>query len=230
MEGAAHLRSRWNTGIKGRLGEASHASRVSFFLAIALAGFAGAYLPATGSSAGSATTVPNPDPPPTTRSTPPPPPPRYVPPPPPAYVPPPPPPAPANVAPPPPPPARVSTRPRPAVHRTPKPHRARTAVATPRQAAPQPPPKLRPTRLVAAGLPVGRTPHSWRVPSAAVGLLVLSFLFLLLTIGAAVLPERALPARVATAVDGRREPLLFFAFSAVGVGLVLALLVAIATS
>jgi hypothetical protein len=231
-EGAAAVESNRNARIKRRPGRASKASLVSFLVAIALAGFAGAYLPATGSSAKSAsTTVPKPDPsPPTTRSTPPPPPPRYVPPPPPppSYVPPPPP--PAYVAPQPSAPAVASTRPRRPVHRTPKRDRSQTVAAAPKPSILKSPPEPRRTGVVAAGLPVGRASHSWRVPTAAVGLLALSFLLMLLTFSVVLLPERALPERVASSVDGRREALVFFALCAVGVGLVLAFLAALVTS
>jgi hypothetical protein len=61
-------------------------------------------------------------------------------------------------------------------------------------------------------------------------LLVGGLLFLLITAAVAVVPARALPARAAVAVDGRRELLLFVALCALGLGLALALLVAFVSS
>lgn len=94
----------------------------------------------------------------------------------------------------------------------------------------KPPLERRGPRLVAAGLPSGPGARTWQVPPGLVALLGLSFVFLLVTAAVVILPARALPARVAEAIDGRRESLLFFALCAVGAGLVLALLAALATS
>jgi len=61
-------------------------------------------------------------------------------------------------------------------------------------------------------------------------LLAGGFLFLLVTAAVAVVPAHALPTRVACAVDGRREQLLFVAVCVLGLGFVLTFLVAFASS
>jgi hypothetical protein len=61
-------------------------------------------------------------------------------------------------------------------------------------------------------------------------LLAGGLLFLLVTAAVAVVPARALPARAAVAVEGRREQLLFVALCALGLGFTLALLVAFVSS
>jgi hypothetical protein len=55
-----------------------------------------------------------------------------------------------------------------------------------------------------------------RLPAAVLFLLAGGFMFLLVTAAAAVVPARALPARVAAAVNGRGEQLLFVALCALG--------------
>jgi hypothetical protein len=237
------LKSSWNAQIERRLGRVSTTSCISFLVAIAAAGFVGAYLPATGSSAGAAsTTIPNPDPPPTTtRSTPPPPPPPPPPPanvppppPPPAYVPPPPPPPPAYVPPPPAPPApaKPPTRKAPA-HPGHKPDRVgvapRLTRPTPNRSPGAQPPKQ---RLVAAGLPIApaAATNQLRLPPGVLAFLAFSLAILLATAAAVLVPARALPPRLSAAVDGRRELLLLGALCLLGLGFALVLLVGLASA
>jgi hypothetical protein len=61
-------------------------------------------------------------------------------------------------------------------------------------------------------------------------LVAVPLVFLLVTGAVVVLPVRMLPARLAAAVDGRRENLLFVALCALSFGFVLVLLVALASS
>ena len=55
-------------------------------------------------------------------------------------------------------------------------------------------------------------------------------MFLLITVAVVVVPARALSPRVAAAVDGRRERLMFIALCALWFGFALLLLVALASS
>jgi len=61
-------------------------------------------------------------------------------------------------------------------------------------------------------------------------LLAGGFLFLLVTAAVAVVPARALPLRVADAVDGRGEQLLFVALCALGLCFAVAFLIAFVSS
>jgi hypothetical protein len=239
--GAATLTSNWSARFTGLRGAATR-RRCSLLVVIALAGFGAAYVPATGSSAPSATTtLPKPDPYPTTtaqhRPQPPPPPPSARVPPPPAPPPPPPPPAASVVPPPPPPPpARSVKPPRPRVHRTRahEPDPGKGLVTSPRRSvAKRPAPERdRPRLAAAAGAPVAAraTRDELRLPAGLLFLLAGGFLFLLVTAAVAVVPERALPVRLADAVDGRGEQLLFVALCALGLCFVVAFLIAFVSS
>ena len=234
QRGSPTLKSSWNSRIKSRLGRVSNTSRVSFFVAIALAGFAGAYLPATGSSSGAATTtVPNPDPyRPTTRSAPPPPPP------PPAYVAPqpPPPPPPAATAAPPTPPAPVKRAPKKTpVRRTYEPDRKGAVAARRTRPSSKLPPSAGERRLphlVAAAVPAppAATTHELHVPAAVVGFFAVSLALLLAAAAVAVVPARALPSRLSAAIDGRRDLLLLGALGILGFAFALILLLGLASA
>jgi hypothetical protein len=237
-KGAATLTSNWSARFIGLRGAATR-RRCSLLVVIALAGFGAAYVPATGSSAAPAkTTLPKPDPYPTTTQhrpqPPPPPPPAHVPPPP-APPPPPPPPAVSAVPPPPPPPPARSVKPRPRVQRT-RAHEPdpRNSIATSykRPVAKRPAPERDRPRSVAAAAPVAASAprDELRLPAGIVFLLAGGLLFLLVTAAVAVIPARALPARAAVAVEGRREQLLFVGLCALGLGFTLALLVAFVSS
>jgi hypothetical protein len=69
-----------------------------------------------------------------------------------------------------------------------------------------------------------------RLPAGLLFLLAGGFLFLLVTAAVAVVPARALPARVATAVDRRGEQLLFVALCALGLCFTVVFLIAFASS
>jgi len=234
-KGAATLTSNWSARFTGLRGAATR-RRCSLLVVIALAGFGAAYVPATGSSAGPAkTTLPKPDPYPTTtqpRPQPPPPPPTHVSPPPP----PPPPPAASAVQPPPPPPARSTPAQRPRVQRT-RTHKpppgTGAATAYRRPVATRPAPQADSPQLVAAAAAPGAartTRDELRLPAGALFLLAGGFLFLLVTAAVAVVPARALPERVADAVDGRGEQLLFVALCALGLCFALTFLIAFVSS
>jgi hypothetical protein len=86
--------------------------------------------------------------------------------------------------------------------------------------------------LVAVATPVtgSAATDELRLPAGLLLLLAGGFLFLLVTAAVAVVPAHALPTQVAAAVDGRREQLLFVALCALGLGFVLTLFVAFASS
>jgi hypothetical protein len=118
--------------------------------------------------------------------------------------------------------------------RTHKPH-PKPGVATShrRAVAKRPAPEPDRQRLVtAAAAPVaaGATKDELRVPAGALFLLAGGFVFLLVTAAVAVVPERALPVRVADAVDGRGEQLLFAALCALGLCFAMAFLIAFVSS
>jgi hypothetical protein len=94
------------------------------------------------------------------------------------------------------------------------------------------PERDRPQLAAAAGAPVaaGATRDELRLPAGLLFLLAGGLLFVLVTAAFAVIPARALPARAAIAVEGRREQLLFGALCALGLGFTLALLVAFVSS
>ncbi|HET7554645.1 MAG TPA: hypothetical protein VFJ75_03205 [Gaiellaceae bacterium] len=74
------------------------------------------------------------------------------------------------------------------------------------------------------------TTNAVRVPAGILLLIPAAFGFLLVIATLVVLPERVLPARVAAAVDGRREHLVFVALCALSLGFVLVFFVALASS
>lgn len=88
------------------------------------------------------------------------------------------------------------------------------------------------SRLDAAPVPVAPAAATGelRIPSALLALLAAGFVALLATAAVAIVPTRAFPTRVAAAVDGRRELLLFVALCTLALGLLLTLLVAFASS
>jgi hypothetical protein len=69
-----------------------------------------------------------------------------------------------------------------------------------------------------------------RLPAGLLFLLAGGFLFLLVTAAVALVPERALPLRLADAVDGRGEQLLFAALCALGLCFAGAFLIAFVSS
>jgi len=87
-------------------------------------------------------------------------------------------------------------------------------------------------QLVAATAPapLAATTNDLRVPAGILLLIPVAFVFLLVIATVVVLPERVLPARVAAAVDGRREDLVFVALCALSLGFVLVFFVALASS
>ena len=74
------------------------------------------------------------------------------------------------------------------------------------------------------------TKDELHLPAGLLFLLAGGFLFLLVTAAVAVVPARALPARVATAVDRRGEQLLFVALCALGLCFAVAFLSAFVSS
>ena len=74
------------------------------------------------------------------------------------------------------------------------------------------------------------TTNDLRVPAGILLLIPVAFLFLLVVATVVVLPAALLPARVAAAVDGRREDLMFVALCALSLGFVLVFFVALASS
>ena len=74
------------------------------------------------------------------------------------------------------------------------------------------------------------TKDELHLPADLLFLLAGGFLFLLVTAAVAVVPARALPARVATAVDRRGEQLLFVALCALGLCFAVAFLIAFVSS
>ena len=74
------------------------------------------------------------------------------------------------------------------------------------------------------------TKDELHLPAGLLFLLAGGFLFLLVTAAVAVVPARALPARVATAVDRRGEQLLFVALCALGLCFAVAFLLAFVSS
>lgn len=74
------------------------------------------------------------------------------------------------------------------------------------------------------------TSDELHLPAGLLFLLAGGFLFLLVTAAVAVVPARALPARIATAVDGRGEQLLFVALCALGLCFTVVFLIAFASS
>jgi hypothetical protein len=86
--------------------------------------------------------------------------------------------------------------------------------------------------LVAADAPAAMAPttNGIRVPTGILLLIPVAFVFLLIIVTLAVLPVRVLPAPVATALDGRREHLLFVALCTLSFAFVLVLLVALGSS
>jgi hypothetical protein len=68
------------------------------------------------------------------------------------------------------------------------------------------------------------------LPVGVFALFAAAFLCLLLAAAVAIVPASALPSRVAAAVDGRREALLFVALCVLGFGLVVMLFIALASS
>jgi hypothetical protein len=93
----------------------------------------------------------------------------------------------------------------------------------------RPAPK-RPPLVAAAAVAPAATTDDLRVPSGVLFLFVAAFLFLLVTAAVALVPSRALPARLSVAVGRRREQLLFLALCSVGVGFAIVLLVALASA
>lgn len=231
MEGAATLASI-QCALFARLRRVSGRKLVLPLLAIGLAGFGLAYLPATGSSAPPPTTIPTPDPYPTpVRSVPPPPPPATT------YIPAPPPPPPTTVsapAPPPPPPPVARVRPKPLRHTRPsRPEPKAFAAWHVRGVVAQRSAEgLTRSQLVAATAPaaLAATTNEVRVPAGILLLIPVAFVFLLLIVTLVVLPVRVLPAPAAAALDGRREHLVFVALCALSFGFVLVLLVVLASS
>jgi hypothetical protein len=86
-------------------------------------------------------------------------------------------------------------------------------------------------RLTANAAPAApaATTDELRIPGGILALLV-GFALVLATAVLAVVPVRALPSRVGTAVDGRRELLEVVGMCALGLGIALTLLVAFAWS
>jgi len=118
--------------------------------------------------------------------------------------------------------------------RTRKPHPG-TGVATShkRQVAKRTAPERDRPRLAAAtAAPVAAraTRDELRLPAGGLFLLAGGFLFLLVMTAVAVVPARALPVRVADAVDGRGEQLLFVALCALGLCFAVAFLIAFVSS
>jgi hypothetical protein len=74
------------------------------------------------------------------------------------------------------------------------------------------------------------TKDELRLPTGLLFLFAGGFLFLLVSAALAIVPARALPARVATAVDRRGEQLLFVALCALGLCFTVAFLIAFASS
>lgn len=99
----------------------------------------------------------------------------------------------------------------------------------PKRPAPEPD---RPRFVAVAAAPVAaRAPRDeLHLPSGGLFLLAGGFLFLLVTAAVAVVPARALPVRVAAAVDGRSEQLLFVALCALGLCFAVAFLIAFVSS
>lgn len=94
------------------------------------------------------------------------------------------------------------------------------------------PAKPRRPRLVATAAPLAPavTAKEVRLPAALLALIAAAFMFLLVTAAVALVPARALPARVSAAVDGRRELLVFIALCALGFAFGIVLLMALASS
>ncbi|MET0202382.1 MAG: hypothetical protein ABW227_04650 [Gaiellaceae bacterium] len=90
----------------------------------------------------------------------------------------------------------------------------------------------RPQLAAATAAPVAAraTRDELRLPAGGLFLLAGGFLFLLVMTAVAVVPARALPVRVADAVDGRGEQLLFVALCALGLCFALAFLIAFVSS
>lgn len=86
--------------------------------------------------------------------------------------------------------------------------------------------------LVTAIAPPARvaTTDDLRLPAGIVLFVLGAFVFLLFIGTVVILPVRVLPTRVAVAVDGRRETLMFVALCALSFALVLVLLAALALS
>jgi hypothetical protein len=82
----------------------------------------------------------------------------------------------------------------------------------------------------AAPLAARATRDELRLPAGGLFLLAGGFLFLLVTAAVALVPARALPLRIADAVDGRGEQLLFIALCALGLCFAVAFLIAFVSS
>jgi hypothetical protein len=98
-----------------------------------------------------------------------------------------------------------------------------------RPSATRPTPE-RPPLVAAAAVAPAATTDDLRLPSGVLFLFAAAFLFLLVAAAVALVPSRALPARLSVAVGRRREQLLFVALCMVGVGFAVVLLVALASA
>jgi hypothetical protein len=87
-------------------------------------------------------------------------------------------------------------------------------------------------QLVAATAPaaLAATTNELTSPAEILFLVLAAFAGLLVVVGVVAVPARVLPARVAAAVDGRREQLMFVALCALSLGFVLVFFVALGSS